>query len=108
MTDTVEIPVERLAFWQAQMAHAAARAKNNPEYDGDMVHKAHREMKEVLEGNHEDTEKELVVGEVVSAQSVENQENEFRRAALNGLSFRDLEGGEYKLVKVSDSSESEE
>ena len=49
------------------------------------------------------TEKETITGEVVATREVEKADDEFRRAVQNRLSFRNLEGGVYKLVKVDDS-----
>lgn len=49
-----------------------------------------------------DTKPQSVTGEVVAEQEVPEQDNEFARAALNSIQFRNLEGGTYKLVRVQD------
>ena len=48
------------------------------------------------------TEHDTIEGRVVATRSVDNQNEEFARIVLNTLEFRGLEGGTYKLVKVSD------
>lgn len=60
----IQAPIESFAFWQAQMAHASARAENNPAYSGTAVHQAHGEMFTVLQSvaddAHEGTEQPAV------------------------------------------------
>lgn len=43
-----------------------------------------------------------VEGVVVEEREVPEQDSDFRRAALNHIQFRNLEGGTYKLVRVED------
>lgn len=50
----------------------------------------------------EDTNTEIVEGIVVATRTLDPQDSDFHRATLNSFSFRGLEGGTYKLVKVSD------
>lgn len=59
-------------------------------------------MTEDSESDTNDTNRETVTGEVVATRTVETQDSDFRRAALNKLSFRNLEGGTYKLVRVAE------
>lgn len=52
--ETVEVPLEDFAFWQAEMAHASARATNDPNHDGVAIHRAHDQMLAALRGYHEE------------------------------------------------------
>lgn len=47
-------------------------------------------------------EHQTVEGIVIDTRTLPKQDSEFKRATLNTLEFRNLEGGKYKLVKVDD------
>lgn len=53
---TIEVPLVKFAFWQAQMAHASEHATNDPEHNGDAVHRAHNQMREALRSFHADND----------------------------------------------------
>lgn len=50
--ETITVDLESFAFWQAEMAHSSAKAKNNPKHDGDSVHRAYEQMSDVLQEYH--------------------------------------------------------
>lgn len=70
---TIEVPLEDFAFWQAQLAHSSARAENNPDYNGDSVHRAHQAMYKTLRSFHTDREQATEEPEISTDVNQNNQ-----------------------------------